>query len=139
MFALLKTAYRDQVNRLEQKDVNTIDKKHFISLYSLARERTFTSKNIKIDFVAIDLFSFNSNRVLKSMLALLIELIISRIDKMKIESCRQDVESQTSMTSMLAKIFMSLQNLIIQRDAHTLDETSKQNLARHLQICTKAF
>jgi hypothetical protein len=34
---------------------------------------------------------------------------------------------------------MSLQNLIIQRDAHALDETSKQNLARHLQKCTKAF
>ena len=34
---------------------------------------------------------------------------------------------------------MSLQNLIIHRDAYALDETSKQNLARHLQICTKAF
>lgn len=34
---------------------------------------------------------------------------------------------------------MSLQNLIIQRDAHALHETRKQNLARHLQICTKAF
>jgi len=34
---------------------------------------------------------------------------------------------------------MSLQNLTIQRDAHALDETSKQNLARHLQKCTKAF
>jgi hypothetical protein len=33
---------------------------------------------------------------------------------------------------------MSLQNLIIQ-EAHALDETSKQNLARHLQKCTKAF
>jgi hypothetical protein len=38
-----------------------------------------------------------------------------------------------------AEAFMSLQDLIIQRDAHTLDETSKQNLARHLQIYTKAF
>jgi hypothetical protein len=33
---------------------------------------------------------------------------------------------------------MSLQNLIIQ-EAHALDETSKQNLARHLQKYTKAF
>jgi len=38
-----------------------------------------------------------------------------------------------------AEAFMSLQNLIIQRDAHALDETSKQNLARHLQNCAKAF
>jgi hypothetical protein len=34
---------------------------------------------------------------------------------------------------------MSLQNLIIQQDTHALDETSKQNLAKHLQKCTKAF
>jgi hypothetical protein len=34
---------------------------------------------------------------------------------------------------------MSLQNRIIQQDAHALDETSKQNLAKHLQKCTKAF
>jgi hypothetical protein len=34
---------------------------------------------------------------------------------------------------------MSLQNLIIQQDAHTLDETSKRNLVRHLRIGTKAF
>jgi hypothetical protein len=40
---------------------------------------------------------------------------------------------------MSAEAFMSLQNLIIQRDAHALDETSKQNLVRHLQIGTKAF
>lgn len=33
----------------------------------------------------------------------------------------------------------SLQTLIIQQDAHALDETSKQNLARHLQKCAKAF
>jgi hypothetical protein len=32
-----------------------------------------------------------------------------------------------------------LQNLIIQRDAHALDETSKQNLEKHLQKCTKAY
>jgi hypothetical protein len=34
---------------------------------------------------------------------------------------------------------MSLQNLILQRDTYALDEKSKQKLARHLQICTKAF
>lgn len=34
---------------------------------------------------------------------------------------------------------MSMQNLIIQRDAHALDEPSKQKLARHLQKCSKAY
>lgn len=42
------------------------------------------------------------------------------------------------MTPVSAEAFLSRQNLIIQ-DAHALDETSKQNLLRHLQKCTKAF
>ncbi|KAF2785599.1 hypothetical protein K505DRAFT_369006, partial [Melanomma pulvis-pyrius CBS 109.77] len=33
---------------------------------------------------------------------------------------------------------MSLQSLIMQKDAHTLDETSKQGLQRHLQKFAKA-
>ena len=73
------------------------------------------------------------------MFVSLIESNISKIDEMKIKSCRQDVESQTSVTSVSTKTFMSLQNLIIQRNVHALDETSKQNLSRHLQKCIKAF
>ena len=42
-------------------------------------------------------------------------------------------ELQTPMTPVSAEALMSLQSLIIERDAHALDETSKQNLARHLQ------
>jgi len=49
------------------------------------------------------------------------------------------IEPQTPVTLVLAEAFMSLQDLIIQRDAYALDETSKQNLAKHLQKCTKAF
>jgi hypothetical protein len=37
--------------------------------------------------------------------------------------------SQTPVTPVSAEAFMSLQDLIIQRDAHALDETSKQNLS----------
>jgi hypothetical protein len=67
------------------------------------------------------------------------ELAVPRADEVKVGSCRQDVEPQTPVTPVSAEAFMSLQNLIIQRDAHALNETSKQNLARHLQKCTKAF
>jgi hypothetical protein len=66
-------------------------------------------------------------------------LAIPRADEVKVGSCRQDVEPQTPVTPVSAEAFMSLQNLIIQRDAYALKETSKQNLARHLQKCTKAF
>jgi hypothetical protein len=138
-FAPLKAAYRDQVDRLEQGGVNTIGKEHFTSLYSPARGRAFTPKNIKAGFAASGLFPFNPDRVLRSMPAPLAEPAIPRADEAKVGSCRQDVEPQTPVTPVSAEAFMSLQNLIIQRDAHALDETSKQNLARHLQKCTKAF
>jgi hypothetical protein len=138
-FAPLKAAYRDQVDRLEQGGVNTIGKEHFTTLYSPARERAFTPKNIKAGFAASGLFPFNPDRVLRSMPAPRAEPAIPSADEVKVGSCRQDVEPQTPVTPASAESFMSLQNLIIQRDAHALDETSKQNLARHLQKCTKAF
>ena len=59
VFASLKTAYHEQVDRLERGGVNTIGKQHFTSLFSPARERAFTPKNIKAGFAASGLFSFN--------------------------------------------------------------------------------
>jgi hypothetical protein len=47
VFAPLKTAYREQVERLERGGVSAIGKEYFTSLYSRARMRAFTSKNIK--------------------------------------------------------------------------------------------
>ena len=87
MFTLLKVAYRDQVNRLEQGDVNTIGKEYFTSLYSPTRERVFTLKNIKASFAASGLFPFNLDRVLRSIPAPLAEAAILRADKVKVGSC----------------------------------------------------
>jgi hypothetical protein len=67
VFAPLKAAYSDHVDRLEQGGVNTIDKQHFTSLYSPARERAFTPKNIKAGFAASGLFQLNPDRVLRDM------------------------------------------------------------------------
>ncbi len=119
--------------------VNTIGKEHFTSLYSPARGKAFTPKNIKAGFAASGLFPFNPDRVLRSMPAPPAEPVIPGADEVKVGSCRQDVEPQTPVTPASAEAFMSLQNLIIQQDAYALDETRKQNLARHLQKCTKAF
>ena len=131
-FTPLKAAYRDQVDRLEQGGVNTIGKEHFTSLYSPVREKAFTPKNIKAGFAASGLFPFNPDRVLRSMPAPPAEPAIPRADEVKVGFRRQDVEPQTPVTPVSAEAFISLQNLIIQRYAHALDETSKQNLARHL-------
>ncbi|KAF2002435.1 DDE-domain-containing protein [Amniculicola lignicola CBS 123094] len=66
-FAPLKAAYRDQVERLERGGVNKIGKEHFTSLYSPARIKAFTPRNIKAGFAACGLFPFNPDRVLNSM------------------------------------------------------------------------
>jgi hypothetical protein len=42
----LKAAYRDEADRLFQGGANTVGKKHFTSLYSLAKEKAFTKRNI---------------------------------------------------------------------------------------------
>ncbi len=51
---------------------------------------------------------------------------------------RQDEVLQTPVTPVSAEGLMSLQSLIINRDACALDETSKQSLLRHIQKLTNA-
>ena len=46
VFSPLKTAYREQVERMERGGVNTIGKQHFTYLYSPARQKALTKKNI---------------------------------------------------------------------------------------------
>jgi hypothetical protein len=77
-------------------------------LYSPAREKAFTPKNIKAGFATSGLFPFNLDRVLRSMPAPLAKLIILGADEVKVGSCRQDVEPQTPVTPVLAEAFMSL-------------------------------
>ena len=139
MFVSLKSIYREQIERLKREDVNTIEKEHFTSLYSPARETAFTFKNIKADFAASDLMPFNSDRVLRIISKPSNELIIPTADEMiMIRSCSQDEVLQTLVTSVSAKTLISLQNLIIKQNAHALDETSKQSLKRHVQKLANA-
>jgi hypothetical protein len=46
VFVLLKEAYCNKADRLFQGSVNTISKQHFTSLYSPAKKKTFTKRNI---------------------------------------------------------------------------------------------
>jgi hypothetical protein len=141
VFAPLKAAYREQVDRLERGGVNTIGKEHFTTLYSPARERAFTSKNIKAGFAASGLVPFNPERVIRDMPKPPAALTISKADEVKVGPCPQDQVLQTPMTPatpVSAEALMSLQNLIMKQDAHALDETSKQSLQRHLHKFVKA-
>ncbi|KAF2186614.1 hypothetical protein K469DRAFT_726131 [Zopfia rhizophila CBS 207.26] len=98
VFAPLKAAYHEQVERLERGGVNTISKEHFTSLFSSARKRAFTLKNIKAGFAASGLFPFNPDRVLRDMPKPPAELTISKANEVKVGPCPQDAVLQTPVT-----------------------------------------
>ena len=82
--------------------------------------------------------SFNPDRVLRGISKSPAELIIPKADEVKVGPCPQDKILQTPVTPVSAEALISLQNLIIKQDAHTLDETRKQSLQRHVQKLANA-
>jgi hypothetical protein len=138
VFAPLKAAYRGQVDRLERAGTNTIGKEHFTSLYSPARERAFTKKNILAGWAKCGLQPFDPERVLKDTPKPPAELTILEANEVAVRSCPQDDVLRTPMTPVSAETLMSLQNFIAQKCAHALDETGNQNLVRYLQKFTNA-
>ncbi|USP73004.1 uncharacterized protein yc1106_00278 [Curvularia clavata] len=135
VFGPLKTAYREQVERLERGGVNAIGKEHFTYLYKPARERAFTAKNIKAGFAASGLFPLNPDRVLRTVPKPPVEVAPAVTNE---ASYQEDGVLQTPITPVSADGLLLLQNLILKKDAHALDENSQQNLQRHLLKLAKA-
>ena len=131
MFGPLKAAYRDQVERLKRGGVNTIGKEHFTSLYSPARERAVTKRNILAGWGKCGLFPFYPDRVLTDTAKPVTELIVPvpKACRIEVSTCPQGEVLQTPVTS---EALTSLHNLI-KKDAYADDETSKQRQQRHLQ------
>lgn len=132
MLGPLKAAYRDQVERLERAGVGTIGKDHFTYLYSPAREKALTPRNIMASFRASGLFPFNPDRVLADVPKPPAELTIPKSNE--VGSDVQDKLLQlllTSVTLVTAKDLTSLQSLI-EQEANELAETSKKALKKHL-------
>ncbi|KAI1525606.1 hypothetical protein PtrSN002B_010562 [Pyrenophora tritici-repentis] len=123
------------IERIERGGVNAIGKEHFTSLHKPTIERAFTPKNIKASFAARGMFPFNPERVLRTVPKLPAELTLAVTNEVP---CQDDTFLQTPVTPVSAEDLMSLQNLILQRDAHALDDMSKQNLQRHLLKFAKA-
>ena len=133
VFSPLKAAYRDQVERLYWGGVNNIGKEHFTSLYSPARERALTFRNIKAAWAASGLFPFNPDRVLRDT-PKPVSLTVPKAYELEVGPCPQGEVLQASVTS---EALTSLHNLITQ-DFLALDEVSKQRLQRHVQKLANA-
>ena len=138
VFSPLKTAYREQVERLERGGVNAIGKEHFTTLYSAARERAFTRKNILAGFAACGLFPFNPERVLRDMVKPLTDVVESTSAKVTVDApCQRSLPLGTPATPVSAEAFAALQDQIIKQNANTLDRTSQQRLQKYLEKMVK--
>jgi hypothetical protein len=101
VFAPLKAAYRDEAERLFQGGANTVGKQHFTSLYSPAREKAFTKRNITAAWAACGLFPFNPDRVLRVTPKPPAQSTVA--DEIRVGSCHQDEVPQTPVTPVSAE------------------------------------
>jgi len=146
VFSPLKVAYRDNVERMERGGVNTIGKQHFTALYSPAREVSFTKRNVLAGWSKGGLLPFDPQRVLREMTKPLnatqsltadAEESTSSIQYVTAPLCTAPLEPVTPVTPVTAEAFMSLRDLIVHQDAHSLDDVDQQRLKRHMQKFTK--
>jgi hypothetical protein len=134
VFGPLKTAYRDQVERLNRGGVDTVGKQHFTYLYKPARERAITKRNILAGWAAAGLFPFNPQRVLRDMPRPPAE----QSGPMAVvagSSSQNEVPLTpvTPVTPVTVEALTSLHNLIKQDTrAAEYDEVSRQRLERRV-------
>ncbi|KAF7577160.1 hypothetical protein PtrM4_014000 [Pyrenophora tritici-repentis] len=135
IFAPLKTAYRDEVERLNRGGIDRIGKEHFTSLYKPARDKAFTKRNILAGWAATGLFPLNPERVLRGIQKPTPKLTIPDVSQGQLVSASGDEVLQTPLTLVTPKTTDALASLqsMIEKDAHTLDEKSKQRLQKHVR------
>ncbi|RII17534.1 hypothetical protein CUC08_Gglean002374 [Alternaria sp. MG1] len=138
VFAPLKTAYRDQVERLNRSGIHTIAKEHFTYLYAPAREKALTKRNIIAGWAATGLFPFSPERVLRNTPKPPADLVVSVANEVG-SSSQSDVPltPATPVTPVTAEGLTVLHDLI-KRDAGAPDEASKQRLERRVQKLVSA-
>ena len=140
MFSPLKTAYRDEVERLYRGGANTVGKEHFTYLYGPAREKALTPRNIKAGWKKTGFLPFDPDKVLGNIRKPSAEPNVQKVDEVNVGSSVQDevlLTPATPVTPVTTEAFTSPRSLI-ERHARANDEMSKQRLQRCLQKLTNA-
>lgn len=137
VFGPLKAGYRDEIERLERERASAAGKEHFTSLYSPARERALTRRNVFAGWAKSGLFPFNRDRVLRNIPKPVAVLTTPQACELDVGSCPQGQVVRTPVTPVTIEALTSLQDLTTQ-DAHALDESSRQRLQRRLQKLSNA-
>jgi hypothetical protein len=112
VFGPLKTAYREQVERLFRGGADTIGKQHFTLLYSQAREAAMTPRNIRAGWSKAGLFPLNPDRVLR--------VLAKPPDEAGQSSSQAHAPSQADLPHMTPKTPTSVSGLNVMRQK--LDE-----------------
>lgn len=103
-------------------------------MYSSARKKAFTKRNIFADWIKGGLYPLNAQRVLKSLVKLMAKLqpMMDLREVLALFKMERLGSLQHSSPHSLASC-----DFILERDADALEETRKQSIQRHLQKLTK--
>ena len=139
VFAPLKEAYREQVERLERGCVGTIGKEHFISLYCPAREKALNPRTIRSGWTETGLFPFNPDKVLSDLPKPVAHQTapLSNVARCGSHTQSQATTPKTPVTPVSAGGVAALHNLI-KEDVQVVDESHKQRLQKHVQKLANA-
>ncbi|KAF2647103.1 DDE-domain-containing protein [Lophiostoma macrostomum CBS 122681] len=135
LFAPLKTAYREQVERMERGVVNTIGKQHFTYLYGPARELALTKRDILAGWRGSGLFLFNPDRVLANIPKPPTQQTILKASKVIAGTCQHYTELPTPVTPVSGEALTSLLDMI---KYVSNDEASSQRKERLQQKVSNA-
>jgi hypothetical protein len=133
VFSPLKTAYREQVERLYRGGANTVGKQHFTLLYSRARESAFTAKNIKSGWSKAGLYPFDPNKVLNSIRRPQAQLRLPGGERS--ETVPEDEAPQTPKTSEE----LSWLRDSIKKDSRVLDADGQLRLEKLINVAERAL
>ena len=137
VFGPLKSAYRDELERLERGGVGTVGKEHFTYLYHPAREQSLTSRNIRSGWAKAGLFPFNPAKVLgdlpeqPTITPVPGELAVQR-------GTQSNGDPPATPVTPTSAEGVSILLGLIKKDTHALDTASQQRLRRRLEKLTNA-
>jgi DDE superfamily endonuclease len=130
VFSPLKTAYRDQVERLYRSGVTVVNKEHFTSLYDPARTAAMTKKNILAGWAKAGLFPFNPDRVIRGITKPAVPQPIRTACEDQVPL--QSENFQTPATPVSSEALTTLLNLIKEAPRDKTSEMHHQHLVQKL-------
>lgn len=127
-FGPLKTAYREEVERLYRGGANTVDKRQFTLLYDRARTRTFTRRNICYGWSHTGLYPWNPQIVLQDIKVGpdSTSTTVAQLAKTDPDTLCYNEMIRTPVTSDAVQLLRQL----VERDTDHLDPAAKMRLTK---------